>query len=78
MGENSQLRLEYDVISKRVSVSVSKNLVLKKSGSLEKIGLKKVLALVSKKVSVSVSKIFGLKKSRYRSRMKFLVLSLSA
>ena len=47
-------------------------------------GLKKSLDIglehiwYRKQVSVSVSRIFGLKKkSRYRSRMKFLVLSLS-
>ena len=54
MGEIFLPKPEYDVIFKKVSVSVSKDLVLKKSKS-EIIGVKKV--------SVLVSKTFGLKKS---------------
>ena len=60
---------------KKVSVSVSKNVCLKKNClekrlrlGFEKFALNKVPVSVSKKVSISVTKTFGLeKKSRYQS-----------
>ena len=69
MAEKSQPKSESDVIFIKVSISVSKNLVLKKiSVSVSKINIEKSLSLGLKifglkKVSVSVSKTVGLEKS---------------
>ena len=80
IGENSQPKLESDVIFKK-----SLSILLKKSGFEVSVLVSK--SLLSKKVSNSISKksfdigvenIWSLKKSRCQSRVKFLVLSLSA
>ena len=68
MGENSQPNPESDVISKNISVSVSKNLVLKKvSVSVSK-------NLVSKKVSVLVRNTLSTKSrligTGYQTKLK--------
>ena len=79
IGENSQPKLESDVIFKK-----SLSILLKKSGFEVSVLVSK--SLLSKKVSNSISKksldisfenIWSQKKSRCQSRVKFLVLSLS-
>ena len=70
MGENSQPKPESDVTFKKVSVSVSKNLVLKKSLSL---GLKKFS--LEKRLSLGLEK-FGLKKVSVSVPKKSLSIGL--
>ena len=63
--KNVSIGLKKSGFEKKVSVSVSKNLVSKKSLSLEKLGLKKVsISVLKKSLSIGLDNIWSQKKSR--------------